>query len=286
MGGAVAQVVSLAALNPAMLAVGAAVGFIAAQFSSVAEAAKAAEESIGKAMEGVRKYKAERDKQATEYLGSAENIKRLRSRAMDRPKAEDYASASAVAAGEEFMLTPEEQAAGEQRIRDVRRATPRAKSPEEILAEPGYELFGPRSARKPTSQDNIREAAGFGDMDPAEFEAGRFQLQYDPEFQKTKARVESIKTREAMRADDIRVQSMGGRTATDRRVAELETEIAQMKQYINSLSGTGYLTSSVNALNIGGGNIVRDKQAESTRRMETIQAELEYWRAQAGSAGR
>jgi hypothetical protein len=249
MGGAVAQVASLAALNPQMLAVGAAVGFIAAQAGALFERIQA----VNAALPDTARLAGE----------AAAAMRASGGKALLGADLGGMVSSAMAPAG------PISRASAEASLLGVSRATADAN-----LA--AFRRSAPRVRLSP--EQELQIAVGRGDMDPADFARGRAQLETDPVFQEarnaqTRARLAS----EWATTDTLRFAA-GQSSSQNDALRRLTDEMEALRQEMARGRINNMLPNAV--------GITSQTQDRQVRQMEYLQLQLRVLSGQAAESGR
>jgi len=250
-GGAVAQVASLAALNPAMLAVGAAVGLIASQFGSLLDRVREVNAEIPRTADLVGKVRSAMGAQANAAAAGAD-LGAMRAAAARQATGGGESSASAVGA----LGVSETEA--ERNIAEFRKGAPGA-----VL----------------TDRQREQIAAGQGSMTPEQYSDFRNSLTYNKAFRNA-LEIQTVNREiSAERRDSLLSESAGARTDRQIAIAELEQKLKQKEQELRLLGAAyGY---SYNMVGLRPGD-----QQEAVNQFQALQSQLDAYRSQSGEANK
>jgi hypothetical protein len=248
MGGAVAQVASLAALNPAMLAVGAAIGLIASQAGALFERIQ----SVNAALPDTARLVGE----AAAAMRAAGNKALL---GADLGALRRGSSGPISIAASDVSTLGISRSEADANMAAFRKSAPRASLNREQAAQ---------------------VAAGMGDMDPAVFEALRYRAENDVVFQTAlRAQTNARLTSEGQAADTLRFAS-GQSSEQGSELRRLTDEMAALRKEMERERALA-LTGVANAI-----GIQSNLQVQQVRQMEYLQGQVRVLSGQAAESGR
>lgn len=249
-GGAVAQVASLAALNPAMLAVGAAVGLIASQFGSLLDRVREVNAEIPRTADLVGKVRSAMGAQAG---AAASGLDLAGFRAQTRAEVLAGGESSASAVGK-LGVSPAE---AERNLAEFRKTAPNAKL---------------------TDMQAEQIAAGNLGMDREKHIEFRNKLIYNARYQTALQRQTVSKELSAERQAQLLTEAAGGSSARTLAVADIEERMRALE------IERRFERAAMQSWNWIG--ITSGKQNEQELQWNALQSTLDMYRSQSGEANK